>query len=490
MEWVRIIVLLLAMLVNITESKLECRIEKDGDPAAYRINQETVSETRKSADAKYQIFICKCPDSQRLDSPEVYGDTSKSFFDSYHYKQNELDWSVSNLLIIMNCKSLKLCLGSPIPEAIHNFLQVQRAGILVQNITALTIDCLDIGQPTTGASRTDKITSLYIRDSTIVESKYDIVMEDKTEVVFENVVFKKPVFFDVYNSNKSTANPVFRLLRSKLFFDETASSGTINKLIVENDHKKDKGCSAEYSGMIEILGNDLGYINTEDIQFKGGQKLVFENNIIPLILNHGIKVINQREVSMRKNHFGITLAAVPVHLYYRQQNSRCGVKDLLYEEIKMINMGENMVSRRVNLFLLEEEYTQNIQEKMEVSSTYYFTMCECGDVGKFDNTSSGIINQKLYYQSYCLNGTQLRRRDDACDPDCISCMFTRKAGDLTGSAVIAAAVISAVVTGVLTAVLVGICCRFCTFCAPSGDEVQCDVFASGPLHIYKSGMSD
>ncbi len=96
---------------------------------------------------------------------------------------------------------------------------------------------------------------------------------------------------------------------------------------------------------------------------------------------------------------------------------------------------------------------------MEVSSTYYFTMCECGDVGKFDNTSSGIINQKLYYQSYCLNGTQLRRRDDACDPDCISCMFTRKAGDLTGSAVIAAAVISAVVTGVLTAVLVGICCR-------------------------------
>lgn len=27
------------MLVNITESKLECRIEKDGDPAAYRINQ-------------------------------------------------------------------------------------------------------------------------------------------------------------------------------------------------------------------------------------------------------------------------------------------------------------------------------------------------------------------------------------------------------------------------------------------------------------------
>lgn len=96
---------------------------------------------------------------------------------------------------------------------------------------------------------------------------------------------------------------------------------------------------------------------------------------------------------------------------------------------------------------------------MEVSSTYYFTMCECGDVGRFDNTSSGIINQKLYYQSYCLNGTQLRRRDDACDPDCISCMFARKAGDLTGSAVIAAAVISAVVTGVLTAVLVGICCR-------------------------------
>jgi len=25
--------------------------------------------------------------------------------------------------------------------------------------------------------------------------------------------------------------------------------------------------------MIEIRGNDLGYINTEDIQFKGGQKL-------------------------------------------------------------------------------------------------------------------------------------------------------------------------------------------------------------------------
>ena len=49
---------------------------------------------------------------------------------------------------------------------------------------------------------------------------------------------------------------------------------------------------------------------------------------------------------------------------FRQQNSRCGVKDLLYEEIKMINMGENMVSRRVDLFLLEEEYTQNIQEKV------------------------------------------------------------------------------------------------------------------------------
>ena len=57
-----------------------------------------------------------------------------------------------------------------------------------------------------------------------------------------------------------------------------------------------------------------------------------------------------------------------INIVFRQQNSRCGVKDLLYEEIKMINMGENMVSRRVNLFLLEEEYTQNIQEKVIMES--------------------------------------------------------------------------------------------------------------------------
>ena len=37
------------------------------------------------------------------------------------------------------------------------FVSVFRAGILVKNVTALTIDCLDIGQPTTGASRTDKV---------------------------------------------------------------------------------------------------------------------------------------------------------------------------------------------------------------------------------------------------------------------------------------------------------------------------------------------
>ena len=47
MEWVRISVLLLAMLVNRTESKLECRIDKDGDPTAYRINK-VIRESKSS----------------------------------------------------------------------------------------------------------------------------------------------------------------------------------------------------------------------------------------------------------------------------------------------------------------------------------------------------------------------------------------------------------------------------------------------------------
>ena len=49
----------------------------------------------------------------------------------------------------------------------------------------------------------------------ISDSRYDIKIQDKTEVELNNVTFANPVYLDVFNRDQSIVQPTLKIINSK-----------------------------------------------------------------------------------------------------------------------------------------------------------------------------------------------------------------------------------------------------------------------------------
>ena len=93
-----------------------------------------------------------------------------------------------------------------------------------------------------------------------------------------NVSFANPVYIDVYNRDPAIKMPTLRLVQCKFAgnVDIAATGlnpGSINKIRVENDHVADDRCTLNSTGQVIMNGNVFNFVNTGDIEVRGGDML-------------------------------------------------------------------------------------------------------------------------------------------------------------------------------------------------------------------------
>ena len=111
-----------------------------------------------------------------------------------------------------------------------------------------------------------------------VRARYELRVEDKTELELTNVTFTNPVSIDVFNTEAAVTSPTVTV-RDCVFpakvdiVKNGFNPGSFNKLRVENSHVTADGCSLNSTGRVTIARNSLGFVSTGDIEVRGGASL-------------------------------------------------------------------------------------------------------------------------------------------------------------------------------------------------------------------------
>ena len=76
---------------------------------------------------------------------------------------------------------------------------------------------------------------MKFRNLVISESRYDIKIQDKTEVELNNVTFTNPVYLDVFNKDHNIEKPTLRIINCKFpakvdIVKDGINPGSINKV--------------------------------------------------------------------------------------------------------------------------------------------------------------------------------------------------------------------------------------------------------------------
>ena len=132
-----------------------------------------------------------------------------------------------------DCSRLVVSLGGNNNEAIHRTLSQSRAVIIFENINELELSSFEISHTPTESNKRGQITSIIFRwkvfwflflstiqadicrNVAISDSRYDIKIQDKTEVELNNVTFTNPVYLDVYNRDQNIIQPTLKIINSK-----------------------------------------------------------------------------------------------------------------------------------------------------------------------------------------------------------------------------------------------------------------------------------
>ena len=76
--------------------------------------------------------------------------------------------------------------------------------------------------------------TILFRNLVIAESRYDIKIQDKTEVEMNNVTFTNPVYLDVFNRDHNIMRPTLRIINCKFpakvdIVKDGTNAGSFNK---------------------------------------------------------------------------------------------------------------------------------------------------------------------------------------------------------------------------------------------------------------------
>ena len=148
--------------------------------------------------------------------------------------KDESDWAESQVLKVSDCSRLVVSLGGNNNEAIHRTLSQSRAVIIFENIKELELSNFDISHTPTDSNKRGQIASIIFRcfqfssfespptipadisrNVVISDSRYDIKIQDKTEVELNNVTFTNPVYLDVFNRDLNIIQPTLKIINSK-----------------------------------------------------------------------------------------------------------------------------------------------------------------------------------------------------------------------------------------------------------------------------------
>ena len=225
---------------------------------------------------------------------------------------------------------------------------------------------------------------------------------DKLEIVFSNVIFKRPaaiiVLNNIYDSIFDDVHPALRIKHSTFLNAEMPEKFVCQK---RSDTFIHVHRSELMKGRDEIIGNMFESLERWNILIENSSRAMFSNNEVGCADNGSIVVENIEEGMFNENFFGMQKSITPIHATCLKQN-------VMFENNKIsISAGP--------IALLKCVYNTSINAT--ITTTTYLHPCHCSSPSKIFSSINTLTDQLYQDQeetALCIIDGYIKEKKIAC----------------------------------------------------------------------------